>query len=134
MKKCFVLICFLYSFFLPAQQINLVKIKTHIKFLTSDKLKGRETGSQEELTAANYIAKSFKSCGLQPKGNISSYFYSFKFKKPKDKSDTIGGETISAIDVAGYLDNGAVYTIIIGAHYDHLRMGMDHNSLDPNPE
>lgn len=32
-------------------------------------------------------------------------------------------------NVIGYIDNGAVNTIIIGAHYDHLGFGEDHNSL-----
>jgi len=32
-------------------------------------------------------------------------------------------------NVIGYIDNGAVNTIILGAHYDHLGYGEDHNSL-----
>lgn len=32
-------------------------------------------------------------------------------------------------NVIGYLDNGAANTIILGAHYDHLGYGEDHNSL-----
>lgn len=32
-------------------------------------------------------------------------------------------------NVVGYLDNSAATTIIIGAHYDHLGYGEDHNSL-----
>lgn len=32
-------------------------------------------------------------------------------------------------NVVGFIDNGAPYTIIIGAHYDHLGFGEDHNSL-----
>lgn len=32
-------------------------------------------------------------------------------------------------NVIGYLDNGAPTTIVIGAHYDHLGYGEDHNSL-----
>jgi len=32
-------------------------------------------------------------------------------------------------NVIGYMDNGAANTIIIGAHYDHLGYGEDHNSL-----
>ncbi len=32
-------------------------------------------------------------------------------------------------NVVGYIDNGAPYTIILGAHYDHLGYGEDHNSL-----
>ena len=134
MKKYLLQFFILCSVSISAQQINVAKIKTHIKFLASDKLKGRGTATQQELTAANYIAKQFKSYGLEPKGNISSYYYSFKFKKPKDAHDTVGGEMVSSIDVVGYLDNGAENTVVIGAHYDHLGMGMDHNSLDANPE
>lgn len=36
-------------------------------------------------------------------------------------------------NVIGYLDNGAANTIIIGAHYDHLGYGEDHNSLWTGP-
>ena len=32
-------------------------------------------------------------------------------------------------NIVGYIDNGAATTIIIGAHYDHLGYGEDHNSL-----
>jgi len=32
-------------------------------------------------------------------------------------------------NVIGYLDNGAANTVILGAHYDHLGYGEDHNSL-----
>jgi len=32
-------------------------------------------------------------------------------------------------NVIGYIDNGAPKTIILGAHYDHLGYGEDHNSL-----
>lgn len=127
-----VFLFFMYST-ISAQEINIAQLKKHIKFLASDKLKGRGTGTQEELTAANYIRTNFSSLKLEPKGNLNSYYYSYTFKKPKDVHDTIGGEPVSAIDVAGYLDNGAENTIVIGAHFDHLGMGLDNNSLDPNP-
>ncbi|MEP7255104.1 MAG: M28 family peptidase [Ferruginibacter sp.] len=32
-------------------------------------------------------------------------------------------------NVIGYIDNGAANTVILGAHYDHLGYGEDHNSL-----
>ncbi len=32
-------------------------------------------------------------------------------------------------NIIGFLNNGAAHTIIIGAHYDHLGYGEDHNSL-----
>ena len=40
-----------------------------------------------------------------------------------------------ASNVAGFLNNGAPSTVIIGAHYDHLGYGEDHNSrYTGNPE
>lgn len=35
-------------------------------------------------------------------------------------------------NVVGYIDNKAPYTIVIGAHFDHLGHGEDHNSLAPD--
>ena len=126
MKKGFVFSFLFYILihFSFGQQINIANLKKHIKYLASDKLKGRGTGTQDELTAANYIRTNFSKLKLEPKGNLNSYYYSFKFNKPKDKQDTVGGKLVSAIDVVGYLDNGAENTIVIGAHYDHLGLGL----------
>ncbi len=41
----------------------------------------------------------------------------------------IGNKVRTGHNVIGYIDNGAANTIIIGAHYDHLGFGEDHNSL-----
>ncbi|MEO6638011.1 MAG: M20/M25/M40 family metallo-hydrolase [Ginsengibacter sp.] len=41
----------------------------------------------------------------------------------------VGDKVRYGHNVAGYIDNGAANTIIIGAHYDHLGYGEDHNSL-----
>ena len=41
----------------------------------------------------------------------------------------IGAKKRTGHNVIGYIDNGAAYTIILGAHYDHLGYGEDHNSL-----
>ena len=41
----------------------------------------------------------------------------------------IGDKTRLGHNVIGYVDNGATNTIIVGAHYDHLGYGEDHNSL-----
>lgn len=116
-------------------QINNKQIKKDITFLASDKLKGRGTSSPEEKTAADYIASSFKRSGLAPKGN-DGYNYNFSFKKNTNPHDTssVNIPERKGIDVIGFLDNGAPYTMVIGAHYDHLGLGHDHNSLDANPD
>ena len=116
-------------------QISEKQIKKDITFLASDKLKGRGTSTNEEKLAANYIAKQFKTCGLMPKGN-DNYLYHFTFKKNSNPHDTstVNIPERNGINVIGFLDNKAENTIVIGAHYDHLGLGHDHNSLDANPE
>lgn len=42
---------------------------------------------------------------------------------------TIGQKKRTGHNVIGYINNGAANTVIIGAHYDHLGYGEDHNSL-----
>ena len=42
---------------------------------------------------------------------------------------SIGDKKRIGHNVIGYVDNGAINTIILGAHYDHLGYGEDHNSL-----
>lgn len=110
-------------------------LRKNIEYLASDKLEGRGTGTKAELKAAKYLAKQFKKIGLQPKGDDGSYFHHFKFKKASDPHGNIAADApeVQSQNVAAYLDNGAATTIVIGAHYDHLGLGHDHNSLDANP-
>ncbi|MCW3077531.1 MAG: peptidase [Bacteroidetes bacterium] len=117
-----------------SQQIQSDLIKKHITVLASDELKGRGTGSDEEIKAANYIAAQFKNIGLSCFNN--SFLKPFTFKKGASPHDTSTKNAVEnkANNVVGFLDNKAPYTIVIGAHYDHLGMGHDHNSLDANPE
>lgn len=44
----------------------------------------------------------------------------------------IGKTERSGNNLAAYIDNGAKYTVVLGAHYDHLGYGEDHNSLHAN--
>ena len=48
-----------------------------------------------------------------------------------DLQIALGEKTRMGHNVIGYIDNGAAHTIILGAHYDHLGLGEDNNTLDP---
>lgn len=117
-----------------AQNISEKKLHKHVSHLASDKMKGRGTGTEEERKAAKYLAKQFKKIGLAPKGDNGTYLYHFTFKKSTDPHGNVAENApqVSSQNVAAYLDNGADYTIVIGAHYDHLGLGYDHNSLEAN--
>lgn len=120
--------------FSRSQEIEAGRLKKHIRFLASDKLEGRGTATEGGAKAAAYIAKQFAAYGLKPLNG--SYLRPFTYKKNSNPHDTstAGVKEKTADNVVGFLDNGAPYTIVIGAHYDHLGLGHDHNSLDANPE
>lgn len=117
-------------FHLQAQQFEEARIRQHIKILASDSMQGRGTGSDGERMAASYIQKEFKKNKLKPVGQSKNYSQSFEFKRGAHGE----GEAGTANNILGYLDNKAAHTIIIGAHYDHLGIGEQGNSLDANPK
>jgi hypothetical protein len=112
----------------------------HIKFLASDKLKGRGLGTAGIRTAANYIAGQFKKIGLAPGGDNGSYFQSFKtiVNAKGDKSEVK--------NIIGYIPGTnpeyKTESVVVSAHYDHLGLGWPdvrkgnagkiHNGADDN--
>jgi hypothetical protein len=124
MKK----IIFLFSTLLVLQtafgqnkEADLLDIQVDVVYLASDLLQGRETGKPGEALAAQYVASRFEEIGLVPKGT-DGWFHNFDFEY-KSNPHAEKGEARSGKNVVGYLDNGADYTVVIGAHYDHLGMG-----------
>lgn len=127
MKFCIsVLITLFFVGFQSNAQVFEKKLKQHIYFLASDKMKGRQTGSKETEKAAKYIESEFKKYGLLPKGT-SGYqqYFDAKIKRAIVK-DSIR----QASNIIGFLDNQAKYTIVVGAHYDHVGHGELGNSRD----
>src|SRR5260370_31529248 len=59
-----------------AEELDSQRYLAHIKFLASEAMRGRATGSPELEKAAAYIAKQFKADRLQPVDG-KSYLQSF---------------------------------------------------------
>lgn len=72
----FQLIAFTQS--IDSPEITAAEIFEHIKYLASDELEGRFTGTEQCRIAAEYIAKEFEKAGLEPAFN-GSYFQEFPF-------------------------------------------------------
>ena len=51
------------------QTIDRLEAESHLRFLTADELKGRNTGTGELLIAGRYIAEQFRRSGLIPLGD-----------------------------------------------------------------
>lgn len=119
---------------LSAQEITTYAhaelIKKHINNLAADKMKGRGTGSREINRAAKYIEKYFEKYKLKPAGSKG-------YKQPfiaKVSKVVVKDSLRKANNLIGFLDNNAPYTIIVGAHYDHLGLGKQGSSKDSLPE
>lgn len=155
MKKLILILVFIGLWSCKEEKPVAVSMQEDVAYLASDDLQGRETGTPGEVMAAEYIAKRFEDIGLTPKGNNTTYTQTFSFSPKKDPhseaeftdstskdSTSVGQEMITGTNVIGFWDNKAPYTVVIGAHYDHLGMGGEgslyregeaiHNGADDN--
>lgn len=93
-----------------------------IRFLSNKKLAGRGFGSQGLDESAEFIAGKFAEVGLEPGGDSpGSFFQSWEDRGglPEDQlilRNVVGVNPGENSDFAGQ-------SLVIGAHYDHLRMG-----------
>lgn len=144
----FLIFFFLISFFSCSNHlVEKSNIKDDVSFLADDVLEGRQTGTEGEKKAANYIAKRFKDLGLTAKGT-KNFHQEFSFIPKTDPHAEVTftkneDGSITGRNVIGYINNDAQNTIVIGAHYDHLGYGGDgslfrdsikaiHNGADDN--
>jgi Zn-dependent M28 family amino/carboxypeptidase len=64
-----------------ADQLAANRIHDHVRFLASDELEGRDTGSRGHALAAQYVASQFTALGLKPGGPDGSWFLSVPLRR-----------------------------------------------------
>ncbi len=130
---------------ISAQKISTENLRKHIYYLADDKLKGRAPGTGGETKAANYVVKYFTEYGLEPKGS-KGFFQPFTYRQSLNPHDTAHtqGKQRKGKNIVAFLNNDRPYTVVIGAHYDHLgddgrgsslekdSKGKIHNGADDN--
>ncbi|MFH4963898.1 M28 family peptidase [Gaetbulibacter sp. M235] len=121
MKKILAIICVLLSLSCKSQEkeqindtfINISEVKESVQFLTSDALKGRNTGTEGIEMAANYIENIFN------KNNIKPYFETYR--------DTFKVKDFVGSNIVGFIEGNDPELkneiVVIGAHYDHIGFG-----------
>ncbi len=57
----------------PAPKLCPACIRAHMEFLASDALRGRGSGTEDELIAATYVASELRAYGAEPAGSGGSY-------------------------------------------------------------
>ena len=96
-----------------AGSITEADVKAHIAFLASDAMAGRETGSDELVKAAEYIAARFEKAGLKPLGADGTFLAWYKLSADKKAPNCIG--LLEGSDPT--LKNEV---LVVGANMDHL--------------
>jgi hypothetical protein len=66
-----------------ASTITAAELSQHLYIIASDEYKGRDTGSPELKKAAEYLADYYKTLGVTPGVNGSSYFQPYQLKQEK---------------------------------------------------
>lgn len=61
------------------KEVTQEEIETHVRFLASDELMGRETGTKGIDVAAAYISAYFKSVGVKPLPGMNTYYQAVPF-------------------------------------------------------
>ena len=86
------------------------ELKETVRFLASDRLLGRNTGSEGIDEAATYLENQFNALGVKP------YFETYR--------DDFKVDSLEAFNVVGIIEGNDPKLkdeyIIIGAHYDHI--------------
>ena len=62
------------------ENVKITQIQEDLKFLSSDELEGRFTGTNGEKIAAEYIIKNFIEYDLEPLGDSNSFVQKFNAK------------------------------------------------------
>ncbi len=110
------LIFFIISFG-KAQSIDKEKLLTHLKYLASDELKGRETLSEGNKKAQKYLVNYFSA--LELKTQYPDFQQKFTFENRRKKKTYE-----DAINVVGFIaGRSSRKLIVITAHYDHVGIG-----------
>ena len=95
------------------EKVKPQELQAMVSFLTSDELKGRETATESELIAAQFIKSKFIESGIKP--YFETYMDPFESKQYK------------GVNVVGFIEGNDPKLkhemVLLGAHYDHLGFG-----------
>lgn len=97
-------------------------LQRHIRYLASDSMRGRATGTPEMQQAIQYITAQYDSAGLKPAD--STYIQAFKITPRRSTSQSGQKDKLNAYNIIGMLEGTDSILkkeyIVLGAHYDHL--------------
>jgi len=106
----------------PDAQTVATATKAHVDFLASDKLEGREAGSNGERLAADYISAQLARIGARPLPGRADLFMPFEFtagSRDGGSRMTVGGRvfTVPQVRALSFSDDAEVTGQVVFAGY-----------------
>jgi hypothetical protein len=108
-------------------EITAPEIVAHVKYLASDELTGRGSGTEGNDRAGDYLAERFRALGLKPAGAPGSYFQTFPVFTGVELGDgnsiTVRADKEQQLRAGedyiplGSSKNGSVYAPVVFAGY-----------------
>jgi aminopeptidase YwaD len=109
----------------PAARVCTACIQAHMEFLASDALRGRGSGTADELLAATYIASQLRAYGIASAGDNGGYIQRVALLQPKftappqltlfgpggDKVTWTYGKEFTAVDLSQARFSGPLHVI-----------------------
>lgn len=93
--------------------VQQAELEQHVRFLASDELRGRYTGSVGNRTAARYIAEYLRAQGCQPVEGMTDYFQEIPFQsvRPPETATFKVGDKAYKYGEDFFLSNGPAATL-----------------------
>lgn len=114
-------------------ELDKEELEQHIRFLASDELQGRYTGSPGNRVAARYIAEYLRAQGCEPVEGADGYFQNIPFESvsPPSTASLQIGDTSYELGKDFFLSNGGAATLegkaIFAEHgWIDEKAGVDH--------
>lgn len=111
----------------PTQKVCSRCVQAHEEFLAADILRGRGSGTNDELVAATYIASQLRAYGIAPAGDDGDYIQHVvpaEGLQDAGSSESARNTTGNAVGILHGSDpalRGSA--VLLSAHLDHLGVG-----------
>jgi hypothetical protein len=121
----------------PAAAQAVEQARADLRFLASDRLAGRFTGTVESDSAAAYLARRFRAVGARPPAGGALVEFSIAPGIPGLREMPPAERPTRGVNVVGVIRGRDPalrdQAVVVGAHYDHLGRGQSHQgSLAPD--
>jgi len=107
----------------PAPGLCAACIRAHMEFLASDAMRGRGSGTADELLAATYVGSQLRAYGIAPAGDAGTYIQRAVLQQPK-----LAALPLLTFAKPGTGDPGEKVTWTYGKEFIALRLSQTHFS------